>query len=107
MPHLRGPARAFPQAVQEEAREHKTHSSGWHLGSQLPGTVSVWPRGNAEAKRHQAPLSATLGELTALRFGSSGSIWPAPEQQFGKCAQEFGILTWSKSVECSFGTRDL
>lgn len=51
--HLRGPARVCPQAGQAEVREHKTHSSGWHLGEQLPSTVSVWPRGLRRQSPHQ------------------------------------------------------
>lgn len=34
-------------------REHKTHSSGWHLGEQLPSTVSVWLRGPWRQSPHQ------------------------------------------------------
>lgn len=74
-PQLRGPARTYPQAGQEEAREHKTHSSGWHLGAQQPGAVSVCvAAGTTEAE----PCQSRPGELAARRFGSAGSIGPAP-----------------------------
>lgn len=57
--HLRGPARVCPQADQAEVREHKTHSSGWHLGEQLPGTVSMWPQGpRGQSPRQRRPRRA-------------------------------------------------
>lgn len=64
-----------PEAGQPETREHKTHSSGWHLGAQLPGAASVWPWGRgAGAWRGQSRSGGRdCGKRPAGQFGSAAS----------------------------------
>lgn len=64
-----------PEAGQAETREHKTHSSGWHLGAQLPGAASVWPWGRgAGAWRGQSRSGGRdCGKRPAGQFGSAAS----------------------------------
>ena len=67
--------RVPPEAGQAETREHKTHSSGWHLGAQLPGAASVWPwgRGAGGWRGQSRSGGRDCGKPPAGRCGSAAS----------------------------------
>lgn len=95
-PAWHGQGTTFPEASQAETWEHKTHSSGWHLGLQLPDAASVWPWGR-RAGAEQVCRKRPVGQ-----FGSAASSWLLRATAVSrKCALGGWYL---RGVERNFGT---